>query len=146
VFDFPNTPSNGQTGTGTNGASYIYDGVKWKASPSASVSRSLVRLQAQWVNTSTVTDDTVWWWDMPYAGTINTLKYFTGNGSFTVTWQINGVTVTGLSGVVVSSATPATATATALNTFPAGANVSVVITGTTGSPTDALLSLAVTWS
>ncbi len=108
--------------------------------------RNAARLQAQWQNAATVSDDTIWWWDMPYGGTINTLKYFTGNGSFTVTWQINGVTVTGLSGVAVSSSTPATATATAANTFPAGANVSVVITGSTGSPTDALLSLAVTWS
>jgi hypothetical protein len=109
-------------------------------------SRNAARLQAQWVNASVVSDDTVWWWDMPYAGTINTLKYFTGNGSFTVTYQINGVTVTGLSAIAVSSSTPATAPATALNTFAAGDNVSVVITGSTGSPTDALLSLAVTWS
>lgn len=108
--------------------------------------RNQARLQAQWQNAATVSDDTVWWWDMPYAGTINTLKYFTGNGSFAVTYQINGVPITGLSAVAVSSATPATATATALNVFPAGANVSVVITGSTGSPTDALLSLAVTWS
>jgi hypothetical protein len=108
--------------------------------------RNAARLQAQWQNAATVSDDTVWWWDMPYAGTINTLKYFTGNGSFTVAIKVNGATVTGLSAVAVSSATPATATATALNTFAAGDNITAVITGSTGSPTDALLSLAVTWS
>jgi hypothetical protein len=113
---------------------------------SAPTPRDQARLQAQWQNAATVSDDTVWWWDMPYAGTINTLKYFTGNGSFTVTYQINGVPVTGLSGVAVSSSTPATATATAANTFAAGDNIAAVITGSTGSPTDALLSLAVTWS
>ena len=108
--------------------------------------RNEARLQSQWVNASTVSDDTVWWWDMPYAGTISTLKYFTGNGSFNVAIRVNGTTVTGLSAVAVSSATPATATATAANTFAAGDNITAVITGSTGSPTDALLSLAVTWS
>ena len=108
--------------------------------------RNAARLQAQWQNAATVSDDTVWWWDMPYGGTINTLKYFTGNGSFNVAIKINGTTVTGLSAVAVSSATPATATATAANTFAAGDNITAVITGSTGAPTDALLSLAVTWS
>jgi len=114
---------------------------------SAPTPRDKARLQAQWQNAATVSDDTVWWWDMPYAGTINTLKYFTGNGSFTVAIKVNGTTtVTGLSAVAVSSATPATATATAANTFAAGDNITAVITGSTGAPTDALLSLAVTWS
>jgi hypothetical protein len=108
--------------------------------------RNLARLQAQWQNAATVGDDTVWWWDMPYAGTISTLKYFTGAGSFTVAIKVNGTTVTGLSAVAVSSSTPATATATALNVFAAGDNITAVITGSTGSPPDALLSLAVTWS
>jgi hypothetical protein len=108
--------------------------------------RNEARLQSQWVNASTVSDDTVWWWDMPYAGTVSTLKYFTGNGSFNVAIKVNGTTVTGLGAVAVSSSTPATATATAANTFSAGDNITAVITGSTGAPTDALLSLAVTWS
>jgi hypothetical protein len=145
MFDFPNTPTSGDQTTTPNGTVFTWDGTKWIGGGQA-VARNSARLQAQWQNAATVSDDTVWWWDMPYAGIINTLKYFTGNGSFTVTYKINGVTVTGLSAVVVSSSTPATATATALNAFPAGANVSVVITGATGNPTDALLSLAVTWS
>ena len=113
---------------------------------SAPTPRDKARLQAQWQNAATVSDDTVWWWDMPYPGTINTLKYFTGNGSFNVAIKVNGTTVTGLSAVAVSSSTPATATATALNVFAAGDNITAVITGSTGAPTDALLSLAVTWS
>ncbi len=113
---------------------------------SAPKARDKARLQAQWQNAATVSDDTVWWWDMPYAGTISTLKYFTGAGSFNVAIKVNGTTVTGLSAVAVSSSTPATATATAANTFAAGDNITAVITGSTGSPTDALLSLAVTWS
>jgi len=110
-------------------------------------SRNTARLQAQWVTTAIVANDTVWLaYDAPYAGTVNSLTYFTGNGSFIVAVQINGTNVTGLSAVSVSSATPATATATAANTFTAGQRITAVITAATGSPTDALLSLAVTWS
>src|SRR6187401_1190231 len=66
---------------------------------SAPKARDKARLQAQWQNAATVSDDTVWWWDMPYAGTISTLKYFTGAGSFNVAIKVNGTTVTGLSAV-----------------------------------------------
>jgi hypothetical protein len=109
--------------------------------------RNAARLQAQWQNAAVVSDDTVWLcFDTPYAGTVNGLTYFTGAGSFTVAIQINGVSVTGLGAVAVSSATPATTNATAANTFVAGQRITAVITGSTGSPTDTLLSLAVTWS
>jgi hypothetical protein len=109
--------------------------------------RNTARLQAQWVTGAIVANDTVWLaYDAPYAGTINSLTYFTGNGSFTVAIQINGVSVTGLGAVAVSSATPATTNATAARTFTAGQRITAVIAAATGSPTDALLSLAVTWS
>jgi len=109
--------------------------------------RNLAKLQAQWVTGAIVANDTVWLaYDAPYAGTINSLTYFTGNGSFSVAIQINGTNVTGLSAVAVSSATPATTNATAANTFTAGQRITAVITAATSSPTDALLSLAVTWS
>ena len=109
--------------------------------------RNTAKLQAQWVSGAVVANDTVWLvYDAPYAGTVQSLTYFTANGSFTVAIQINGVSVTGLGAIAVSSATPATATATAANTFAAGQRITAVVTAATGSPTDALLSLAVTWS
>ena len=96
---------------------------------------------------ATVANDTFYFaYDAPYDGTINRLTHFTGVGSFTVAVQINGVNVTGLAAVSVSSATPATVAATAANTFSAGQRISGVITGATGSPIEALLSLAMTWS
>jgi hypothetical protein len=111
------------------------------------ISRNTERLQAQWVTGAVVANDTIWLvYDSPYAGTLTALTYFTGNGSFSVAIQINGTNVTGLSAISVSSATPATATATAANVFTAGQRITAVITSATGSPTDALLSLAVTWS
>jgi hypothetical protein len=110
-------------------------------------SRNAARLQAQWQNAAVVSDDTVWLcFDTPYAGTVNGLTYFTGNGSFNVSIQLNGVPVTSLGAIAVLSATPATTAATGLNTFSAGQRITAVITGSTGAPTDALLSLAVTWS
>ena len=109
--------------------------------------RNTAKLQAQWVSGAVVANDTVWLvYDAPYAGTVQSLTYFTGAGSFTVAIQINGTSVTGLGVIAVSSATPATATATAANTFAAGQRITAVVTAATGSPTDALLSLAVTWS
>lgn len=111
------------------------------------VVRNSARLQAQWINAAVVGNDTVWLcFDMPYAGTVNSLTYFTGNDSFTVAVQINGTNVTGLNAVTVNSATPATTNASGANTFSAGQRITAVISGTVGSPTDALLSLAVTWS
>ena len=110
-------------------------------------SRNAARLQAQWVNASVVSDDTIWLcFDTPYAGTVDALTYFTGNGSFNVSIQINGMPVTDLGAIAVISATPATTSASGLNTFAEHARITAVITGSTGSPTDALLSLAVTWS
>jgi hypothetical protein len=117
------------------------------ATPAAATPRNAARMQAQWVSGAAVSNDTVYFvYDAPYNGTINSLTYFTGNGSFTVAVQINGTNVTGLSAIAVSSATPATATATAANTFTAGQRITAVVTAATGSPTDAVLSLAATWS
>lgn len=103
------------------------------------------RLQAQWVGGAIATNGTIYFvYDAPANGTINALTSLTGNGSFSVAVQINGTNVTGLSAVSVGT-TPATATASAANVFTAGQRITGVISGATGSPTDALLSLAVTW-
>jgi len=104
------------------------------------------RLQAQWVSGATVANGIVWLaYDPPRNGTVNSLTYLTGSGSFTTAIQIAGTNVTGLSAVAVSSATPATVSATAANTFNAGQIVSALISAATGSPTGAMLSLNVTW-
>lgn len=117
------------------------------ANPAWAAARSAARMQAQWVSGAVVANDTIYFaYDAPYAGTINALTSLAGTGSFTVAVQINGVSVTGLGAVAVSGATPVTTNATALNTFTAGQRISGTITGATGSPTGAVLSLAATWS
>ncbi len=110
-------------------------------------STNKVRMQLQWISGFVVIDTTGWFcFDPPYDGTIDSLTYFAGNDSFDVEVDINGSPVTGLTGITVNSATPATSVATAANTFLAGQPITGVISGTTGSPTQALLSLAVTWT
>jgi hypothetical protein len=119
----------------------------WLRSPLGNADTSKVRMQLQWVTGAIVIDGTVWFcFDPPYDGTINSLTYFTGNDSFDVSVEIAGTPVTGLSSVAVSSSTPSTTDATGDNVFLAGNPVTGVISGTTGSPTDALLSLNVTWT
>lgn len=109
--------------------------------------RTGFRLQAQWVCGAVVQSGTVYFaWDPPYAGTINSMTYFTGAGTFTVAVQINSVNVTGLSAVVVNSSTPATTNATAANTFTAGQHVTGVISAVASGPVQALLSLNCTWT
>jgi hypothetical protein len=104
-------------------------------------------MQLAWDTPALVVNDTVFFaYDAPYNGTINSMTWFTGAGSFTANVQINGTSVTGLAAVNVNTSTATTTTATAANTFTAGQRIGVVITSATGSPTDALLSLNVTWS
>ncbi len=105
-----------------------------------------VRMQKEWAYGAIVADGTGFFWNMPYDGVINTLQYFTGNDSFDATIAINGATVTGLGTIAVASPTPGTATASALNTFAAGDDIGVVVSSTSGSPTNTLLSLDVTWT
>jgi hypothetical protein len=148
ALDLPNAPTTGQNFSLPNGAVLQWDSAKWIAAPAGGVTpRNAARLQLAWDTGAVVANDTVYFcWDAPYAGTINSMTYFTGAGSFSANVQIAGTSVTGLGAVAVSSATPATTSATAANTFTAGQRIGVVITAATGSPTDALLSLAVTWS
>jgi hypothetical protein len=148
AIDLPNSPTTGTNFSLPGGAVLQWDATKWIAAPSGGVTaRNAARMQLAWDTGAVVANDTLYFvYDAPYGGTVNSMTYFTGNGSFTCNVQIAGTSVTGLAAVAVSSATPATATATAANTFTAGQRIGVVITAATGSPTDALLSLNVTWS
>lgn len=125
----------------------IWQGSGWDVVATAGTARNTAKLQAQWVSGATVANDTVYLaFSVPYAGTINSLDYFTGVGSFAVSIYINGSVVTGLAALAVNNTAPANAAATAANTFSAGAKITAVITAVAGSPTDALLNLNITWS
>jgi hypothetical protein len=113
---------------------------------SACRTRSYARMQAAWPTGTVLVNSTVYFaYDAPYDGIINSMTHFCTTGSFTANVQINGVSVTGLSAVAPTS-TPTTTNATAARTFTAGQRISCVLTSAAGSPTNALLSLNVTWT
>lgn len=80
----------------------------------------------------------------PYAtGSITSISYLTGgtsSPSFTVGVQVNGTNVATCNGITVSSATKATTTCGA-NAIVSGNPVSLVISGTNGSPSSAAIQI-----
>jgi len=97
-------------------------------------------------STTVVHNDTynliqTWPWTNP--GTIDSVTYFTGGTgtpSFVIAVQVNGVNANGCTGITVSSATPAT---TSCGTFVItnGQKLSLVITGTAGSPSSSTIQI-----
>lgn len=83
-----------------------------------------------------------WPWQ---SGVIDSVTANTGNGSFAASVLINGSTVAGLSSVPVSGATPVTTTAGA-NALATGDNLTLVISASGGSPTDATVQVTYTRS
>ena len=81
----------------------------------------------------------------PWAtGTIDSVTYYTGGTStpsFAISLQINGTNVTSCNGITVSSATRNTTTCTAANTITTGQHPTLVISGTSGSPSSALVQI-----
>jgi hypothetical protein len=78
--------------------------------------------------------------------TVNSITYHTGGTntpSFTASLRINGAPVTGCNGIGVSSSTDATATCTAANTLGNLGTLSLVISGTSGSPVSAVVQVNV---
>ena len=112
---------------------------------SATTPRNNGVLTAQWVLGTVAADgDFYFVYKAPYAGTVTSLDSLSGTGTFTLAVKINGTNVTGLSAVAVSTA--ANTAATAANTFSAGDTITGTISSASGSPTDAVLGLNVTWS
>lgn len=113
----------------------------------ATLPRNKGAAMAQWVSGAIVANTTLYFsYKTPYAGTVDSLDYFAGTGSFTVAVKINGTNVTGLSAIAVNSGTPANTAASGAKTFAAGDTISGVITSAASSPTDALLNLNMTWT
>jgi hypothetical protein len=138
------SPTGGQQGTGSINAEAIYvDGVPVLTSAgSIKYTPTLT-----WGGGAVVANGTyIFTLYAGAAGTINALSYNVGTaaGSFICNVRINGSSVTGLSAVTVNSGTTASTNATAANTYSAGDKIDVVISSTSGSPTDAALTLRLT--
>ena len=150
AITFPSSPTDGQVySPGAPAPNYVWRAAigAWQVVAAIFEPRKVAKLQLAWETGAVVTNDTLYFlYETPYAGTIDTMKYFTGIGSFIATVRINGVNVTGLTNINVNNTVVSTATATALRSFTAGQRLELVITSATSNPTDALLILSVTWS
>jgi hypothetical protein len=99
----------------------------------------------QWPSNTTVTADTYYYalaW--PWAsGTISSVSYATGgtSPSFSIAVQVNGASVTGCSGITVTSATAATATCTAANSVTRGQKVVLAVSAVSGTPNAAQVQI-----
>jgi len=139
------TGPTGPTGiTGPTGGT----GPTGPTGPAGATLENDIVMERQWNLGAIVQDGTFFFvWNPPYDGVINSMTYFTAQDSFDVIVAISGIPVTGLDGpVTVNSNVPATDNASAANTFTAGQAIIGFISNTTGSPTDALLSLSATWT
>lgn len=81
-------------------------------------------------------------WPYTNSGTVDSVTYHTAGSSspaFTIALQINGTNVGTCNAISVSSATNASATCTTPLTIASGQKLSLVITGTTGAPSSAVV-------
>lgn len=104
-----------------------------------------------------------WYWDSGMAvynttestepweytsGTISQVTYFTGGTTptFTIGFFINGTPITSCTGIVVTSATPTTTTCTGAKDIAQGQYLTMVISGSGGTPQGALVAYSGTRS
>jgi hypothetical protein len=143
------TDSEGRVTYGTSlTSSDITNALGYTPSNTSSVSGNKAILQAQWCQGAVVQNGTFYFLlTTQYAGTINSMSFLTlSETSFTVDVRINSIAITGLTSINVNSATPSTVSATGANTFSIGAAIIGVISNVLNSPTEALLSMNITWS
>jgi len=129
------------------------DGTPTQAQPSASnvsglagcasVCGTATSFPANWPTGTTVSNSTVRFYP-PFAGTITSVDYQVGTGSFTLAIQIGGVNVTSCNALTVNSATKTNTACTAANTFTANQLITIVITGVASSPSDAYVGVNMT--
>lgn len=99
-----------------------------------------------WDSNTTVANGTIPVANTPWtAGTINSVTYYTNGGtpSFVATLKINGTNVTTCN-PTITSATAATTNCTGANTITNTSQVTVVISGVSGTPNQALFQINTT--
>ena len=81
----------------------------------------------------------------PVAFTVNSVFAQTGAGSFTANIRINSTSITGMSALTVNT-TPTLTNAGGANTVAVNDTISIIVTSPTGSPTDAVIHLDITYT
>lgn len=98
----------------------------------------------RWDSNTTVANGTFPCWVPTFAGTINSITYYTngsGTPSFSASIQIAGSNVTGCTSLTVSTSSVTVTTCSGANSFTSGQKVDVVIASATGSPSQALVQI-----
>lgn len=114
------------------------------AATSCSIDATSKVCVVSWDSNTTVAAGTSPCFVPPFAGTINSVSYFTNGSStpsFTVNVRIAGTGVTSCSALSVSSGSVTTTSCTALNTFTAGQIVDVVTSSVNGTPNQAVVQI-----
>ena len=136
-----------QSGAFTNGHCVSYTGgflVDAGAACGSSIDATSKVCVVSWDSNTTVAAGTSPCFVPPFAGTINSVSYFTNGSStpsFTVNVRIAGTGVTSCSALSVSSGSVTTTSCTALNTFTAGQIVDVVTSSVNGTPNQAVVQI-----
>lgn len=141
----PTGPNGGPTGP--TGPHSVITGPIGPTGPN--IVNLLSSLELQWTTSTnlTVMNGTSWFlFNPPYDGFVDSLIYFTGNGSFNVSIAISGASIPGLENISVSNLSPIIINATANNMFSSGEAITAVITESSGNPTDVLLSLSILYT
>jgi hypothetical protein len=112
----------------------------------ACVSTMISHIPVVWDSVTTVANATIPLLNPQWAGggTITSVTYYTNGSStpsFAAAVKIGGTSVTGCSALTVSSATAATTTCTAANTFTNSSQITLVISSVSGTPNQALVQI-----
>jgi hypothetical protein len=98
-----------------------------------------------WDSNTTVANATIPVWNPKVtSGTITSVTFYTGGTgtpSFTAAVQIGGTNVTGCNALSVSSSTASTTSCTGANTFGNTSQITLVISGVSGTPDQALVQI-----
>lgn len=99
----------------------------------------------EWPSGAVVENGTVYLvYRAPVSGTINSMDVLCAVGSFSVTANINGVAVTGLT--VTASNVAQNVVATAANIFAAGDTITIAVSNATSNPTNAVININLAWN
>ena len=139
-------PVIGLTGAGTGVVTALGNAVNGTGGLVTSAQTYTGAIPVSWDSNTTVANATIPIWNPQLAGggTITSVTYYTngsGTPSFTADVKIGSTGVTSCSAISVSSATPATTTCTAANTFTSSSVLTVVISSASGTPNQALVQI-----
>jgi hypothetical protein len=137
--------SSGLNGAGTGVLTALANAVNGSGGLVTSAQTYTEAVPIVWDSNTTVANATIPVWNPKVtSGTVTSVTFYTGGTgtpSFTAGVQIGGTGVTGCSALSVSSSTATTTSCTGANTFTSTSQLTLVISGTSGTPNQALVQI-----